>query len=117
MYKQEPNSKNCMQCAVAYMFGLKMEEVPNFVDAPSAEEAWDCFLEFIKTQGHYAVLKAGNHQFEGDYLASGVTKRGTHHMVVMNDGRLVHDPHPDNTGLSKVEAVWLIARNATPLTS
>ena len=81
-YKQKPGSKNCMQCAVAYMFGLKVEEVPNFAEAPSVEEAWDSYLEFVKAQGCYAAFLPGNHEYEGDYLASGKTSRGTSRVVV-----------------------------------
>ena len=33
-------------------------------------------------------------------------------MVVMNDGNLVHDPHPSNAGLSDVQCIWLVTRRA-----
>ena len=35
-------------------------------------------------------------------------------MVVMNDGKLVHDPHPSNAGLGEVQCVWLLAKKAGP---
>lgn len=42
------------------------------------------------------------------YLASGISPRGVHHMVVMKDGKLVHDPHPSKAGIGEVEHLWLI---------
>ena len=30
----------------------------------------------------------------------------------MTGGRLVHDPHPSNAGLSDVQCVWLLARRS-----
>ena len=33
-------------------------------------------------------------------------------MVVMRSGELLHDPHPDNSGLKSIQVVWLITRRA-----
>ena len=109
-YKQALRSKNCMQCCVSYMLGLPLESVPNFATAGG----WDRFASFAESQGYAAVMLPGNHEFEADYLASGTTERGTPHMVVMNDGKLVHDPHPSNAGLVEVQCVWLLTKKATP---
>ena len=109
-YKQAVGSKNCMQCCVSYMLGLPLESVPNFATAGG----WDRFASFAESQGYAAVMLPGNHEFEADYLASGATERGTPHMVVMNDGKLVHDPHPSNAGLVEVQSVWLLTKKATP---
>jgi len=91
------------------MLGLPLEKVPHFVH----ESGWDDFSTFAYEQGYSAVMLPGNYEFEADYLASGTTARGTSHMVVMNDGNLIHDPHPSSAGLAKVECVWLLARRAT----
>ena len=109
-YKQALGSKNCMQCCVSYMLGLPLESVPEFATAGG----WDRFASFAESQGYAAVMLPGNREFEADYLASGTTARGTSHMVGMNDGKLVHDPHPSNAGLVEVQCVWLLAKKATP---
>jgi len=111
-HKQAVGSKNCMQCCVSYMMGLPLENVPDF----ATDGGWERFSDFAETQGYAAVMLPGNHEFEADYLASGTTERGTPHMVVMNDGKLVHDPHPSNAGLVEVQCVWLLAKRATPRT-
>ena len=110
IYKQDAGSKNCMQCAAAYMLGLPLAEVPDFVQAGS--EAWEAFYEFFAARGFTAEMFPPNVEIEGDYLASGDTARGTSHMVVMRGGNLLHDPHPSNAGLTAVRVVWLIARRA-----
>ena len=109
-YKQALGSKNCMQCCVSYMLGLPLESVPDF----ATDGGWELFSEFVEAKGYAAVMLPGNREFEADYLASGVTERGTSHMVVMNDGKLVHDPHPSNAGLVDVQCVWLLAKRASP---
>lgn len=109
-HKQAVGSKNCMQCCVSYMLGLPLESVPDF----ATDGGWELFSEFVESKGYAAVMLPGNHEFEADYLASGTTERGTSHMVVMNDGKLVHDPHPSNAGLVEVQCVWLLAKRATP---
>lgn len=112
IYKQEAGSKNCMQCAAAYMLGLPLAEVPDFVQAGS--EAWEAFYQFFEARGFTAEMFPPNVQIEGDYIASGQTERGTSHMVVMRGGELLHDPHPSNAGLTAIQVVWLIARRAGP---
>ncbi|MDX9956482.1 MAG: hypothetical protein RBT75_20465, partial [Anaerolineae bacterium] len=80
----------------------------------ATDGGWERFSEFVESKGYAAVMFPGSCEFEADYLASGTTERGTSHMVVMNDGKPVHDPHPSNAGLVEVQCVWLLAKRATP---
>ena len=109
-HKQLDGSKNCMQCAAAYMLGLPLADVPDFEQAGS--EAWEAFYEFFAERGFTAEMLPPTMEFDGDYLASGETERGTSHMVVMRGGNLLHDPHPSATGLTRIQVKWLIARKA-----
>lgn len=111
-YKQAPGSKNCMQSAVAYMLGLPIEAVPDFEKA--GPHAWDLFEQFFDERGFSAEMFPPTVEIAGDYLASGSTGRGTSHMVVMRGGKLLHDPHPSNAGLTSLQVVWVIARKAGP---
>jgi hypothetical protein len=111
-YKQAEGSKNCMQCAAAYMLGLPVAAVPDFEKAGA--DAWESFEAFFAGRGFTAEMFPPTVEIVGDYLASGDTARGTSHMVVMRAGELLHDPHPSNAGLKSVQAVWLIARMAGP---
>ena len=114
-YKQAEGSKNCMQCAAAYMLGLPLAEVPDFEQA--GPQAWESFYEFFEGHGFTAEMFPPSVEIEGDYLASGDTERGTSHMVVMRGGKLLHDPHPSNAGLKSVQVVWLIARRSVCITA
>ena len=109
-HKPAEGSKNCMQCAAAYMLGLPLDAVPDFEQA--GPEAWEAFYAFFAWHGYTAEMFPPSVEIDGDYLASGQTTRGTSHMVVMRGGQLLHDPHPSNAGLTAVQVVWLIARKA-----
>ena len=114
-YKQGDGSKNCMQCAVAYMLGLPVEAIPDFEREHSPQRtAWERMEEFFESHGYTVEMFPPNVEITGDYLASGTTSRGTSHMVVMRGGELLHDPHPSNAGLQSIQVAWLIARRAGP---
>jgi hypothetical protein len=109
-YKQAPGSKNCMQCAAAYMLGLPLSAVPDF--EKEGADAWESFYSFFASCGFTVEMLPPTLEIDGDYLASGETARGTSHMVVMRGKELLHDPHPDNTGLKSIQVVWLVTRKA-----
>ncbi len=114
-YKQAEGSKNCMQCAVAYMLGLPVSATPDFEREHSPRRtAWEVMEQFFEAHGCTAEMFPPNVEITGDYLASGTTARGTSHMVVMRGGALLHDPHPSSAGLANIQVVWLIARRAGP---
>lgn len=109
LYKQELGSGNCMQCAVAYLLRLPVEEVPDFTQADGVTECWDMFDDFFLLKDKMIVMYPPEKTSEAEYLASGTTSRGTSHMVVMRDGKLVFDPHPSNEGLTSIQCVWIPA--------
>lgn len=112
-YKQAIGSTNCMQCAVAYMLGVPVRDVPDFSTRATALQAWEDFDGFIASRGFSSVILPPGFCPEADYLASGSTERGTKHIVVMNDGQLVFDPHPSNAGLSSIDCIRLLAKTGS----
>lgn len=112
-HKQVDGAKNCMQCAVAYMLDLPVEETPDFEREHSPQRtAWEIMDDVFAAHGCTVEMLPPTVEITGDYLASGTTERGTSHMVVMRGGKLLHDPHPSNAGLQSIQVVWLIARKA-----
>lgn len=101
----EDTRGNCMQAAVASILGLPLTDVPHFAADP-ARTAHYGFLKFLESHGFDVVRDDFHRSFDGYYLACGPTARGTHHMVVMRDGKLAHDPHPSRAGLHKIEFVY-----------
>jgi hypothetical protein len=101
----EATRGNCMQAAVAGILGLPMREVPHFAARPD-RAAHLGLINFAASYGFDLVRDDCHKHFQGFYLGCGPTERGTHHMVVMRDGALFHDPHPSRAGLLKVEFVY-----------
>lgn len=100
---------NCMQAAVASLLGLSLEAVPNFAE----EGWWTAIFAFMAARGlHLQDLNnTGGARYDhqaGLYLAFGPSPRGVSHVVVMRDGRMIHDPHPSRAGLLDIEGVYLI---------
>lgn len=92
---------SCYQAAVAALMDLPLEEVPNFIEY--ADDVWySIFCDFIRDKGFeyawsYEVPK-------GYSIGSGISPRARKdkkitHAVICFDGEIVHDVHPDRTGL------------------
>jgi len=97
---------NCMQAAVASLFGLPLSEVPHF--AADGDRAHLGLMNFAQSYGFDLTCEPHAKSREGLYLACGPTERGTSHMVVYRDGNLWHDPHPSRAGLTSVDFVYII---------
>jgi len=106
---EDPNKGNCTEAAVASILGLQLSEVPRFhQEGGDAVDFWSAFEDFLTGRGLYVLREEGNFVPECMYLASGPSKRGCKHMVVMQDGKLVHDPHPSRAGLLSVDFIHLL---------
>lgn len=109
---------NCLQAAVASLFELELDEVPNFAAAKGpvdhrGAQAWWCALEDFGRKRGYLVLCFAE-PIEGLYgIMSGDSPRGNWaHSVVAEGSTMIHDPHPDNTGvLSPSDWIYFIQRD------
>lgn len=104
---------NCFAACVASVLELPLEGMPNFCGGPDiTEDSWcprfrawlaerglGCaFLGYSPEHGIAAVVGAGAYVIVG-----GDSPRGNFlHQVVYRGDELVHDPHPDRTGLLKI---------------
>ena len=97
---------NCLKTAIACVLDADPEQIPDFL-APEIAD-WDVAL-YVWSQKmnvtYMSYLEDPAHSFP--YRAFGYTPRNTYHAVVYQEGRLLHDVHPDNTGL--VSANFFIA--------
>lgn len=99
---------NCTEAAVATLLGLRLDEVPEFPRENPAVH-WDAIDAFFASRGLELVSMAPDDTlFGGLHLASGLSARGVHHMVVMQNGAVVHDPHPSRAGLLDVRRVYIV---------
>lgn len=105
----EEQRGNCLQAVIASLLDLPLDEVPHFVkehvDSGGQLHWWDQMWKWLAARG-WAIHAAGldTHRTE-NLMASGPSPRGNgiHHVVIYRDGEMVHDPHPDRSGILSVE--------------
>ena len=105
---------NCLQAALASLFDLPLDSVPHFV-AYSDAQWWAEFNAWLGSRFGLFIVSITREQVpyldqRGYYIQYGNSPRGFPHVVIAKDGEMVHDPHPDGTGLVKVEGEYVIAR-------
>lgn len=107
---------NCVQACIATLLGApKLEDVPNFLwssesktSRRSSFEFWEAIDDYLTEKGLVRLMMGNNYYPECHYLVSGKTERGSYHMVVMFENKLVHDPHPSRAGLIQRDITHLI---------
>ena len=112
----EPGNKNggnCAEAAVASILGITLIDVPDFrINGADAEAYWSTFKRFIRSYGYYPYMvptnKGSQLTLPVMYLASGPSSRGCKHMVVMQVGNLLHDPHPSNEGILSIDVIHIL---------
>lgn len=105
----EEQRGNCLQAVIASLLELPLDEVPHFVqdhvDTDGHRDWWESTLAFARSHGWniHATLPVtdypGEHMFVSGPSPRGVDGDGLWHVVIYRDGEMVHDPHPDRTGL------------------
>lgn len=103
---------NCTQAAIAGFFDLPLESVPDFNLLYGGEPGvfWREVEAFFRARGFQLYFGSATFQHGGMYLAGGPTERtsehGGTHMVVMQAGELLHDPHPSGLGLTSIDMTY-----------
>lgn len=104
---------NCLQAAVATIFEIGLDSVPHFVQFHG--DWWDMFVSWL--DDHYGMYpfsfdynKGIHAEVKGYYLVTGMSKRGYPHTVVYQDGVMIHDPHPDNSGIISPESICVFVQ-------
>jgi len=104
------SESDCLEACVASVLELDLSQIPNFF---AGDEDWFVNLEKFLAEFDLQPLRldAGETRDHwtpsGYHLIWGTTRRSTFHSVVGWAGEMVHDPHPDRTGLLADE-VWMV---------
>jgi hypothetical protein len=104
---------DCVRAVTASILELERENVPHFVKLKPGHEWYDDWEKFMQDHGVNPILITGPWEKTPIplryYLASGPAERGCKHIVIMFNGKVVHDPHPSRAGLTEIEAIWILA--------
>jgi hypothetical protein len=114
---------NCFATCVACLLDLAVEDVPNFV---TGEDWWEDFQKWLEEKNLFAieidceVQHMRNLPLGQLAILTGEANRGLLHCVIAAyDGvdkngymqwRFIHDPHPDDTYIKKIEYICFIVR-------
>lgn len=102
-----PNSfGNCFSAVIACIMGKdSAEDVIQIQDYYDDEKvnSWIWVLrDWLKKHG-YIWYDLKGHLMTGEYyLVTGKTERNTVHICIYKNGKLYHDPHPSNKGLTEI---------------
>lgn len=103
---------DCWRAATASVLELPIEDVPDFEEL-SHREAWHEYIKILGKNGYglYSVYVEAEKEhpvmLEGEceyYFMIGPSPRDPNltHQCIGHKGKLVHDPHPDKTGLKSL---------------
>lgn len=99
---------NCMQACIASLLELPLEEVPHF---PIHGQ----FLALERYLRQFDIQPVGFpvatiRPYGVYYIGTGMSKRGRRHAVVCKNLLVVHDPHPDDTGIDDPDIDYFFFR-------
>ena len=108
---------NCFEACLASIFEMDLKDIPNF----HGKNWFVDFLEWLKIKGYtsygtFIIEDIENYSggVDGYFIVAGESPRGKHinggHAVVYKNGKLVHDPHPDGTGVISIKYIMSIEK-------
>ncbi len=108
------NKGNCFQAALASLFELKLEEVPDFCNEYdlASEEWYRQFVKWLRIRGYTSLPVNVDNLDRPNYkdcylLVTGRNKDGVNHCVIYKNGQIVHNPNRNGSGI-KPETIDLI---------
>lgn len=108
---------DCYRTVIGCLVDVPPDKVPHFsvVNGPetTGDEAWGACKEFLKEYGlisiYVQLLEVDGVQAALDRTAflwpgiillfNGTSRNGTNHVVIVKDGKIIHDPSPYETGI------------------
>lgn len=105
---------NCMSACLASLLHLDIAHVPNFFDiSTNDDEWWEAVRSWLSGHGWGIIsINLGDafppEKLNGYQIIFGRSKRKHNHATIWLNGEMVHDPHPDKTGLETIEGCDLL---------
>lgn len=102
LYIPNTSRGNCFPSVIACIMDLDSPEDVIQIQELYHDEDWPTILTTWISERGWDLGSLREHQFNDEfYLVSGKSPRGDdrRHVCIYQNGKLYHDPHPDNTGL------------------
>lgn len=95
---------NCFPTVLACLMGLDdPEKVFQVQEHYDGDDWMDKLYEWLLNEGWEYDWEDGHFDDDRIYMVSGDTERGVCHVVLYQNGKLWHDPHPSGAGLISEE--------------
>jgi len=111
---------DCWRASVASILELPIEEIPPFEDLPIREaqgeyvkvlgrNGYGLYSMYVEAGEEHPVMLKGEHEY---YFMLGPSPRfsDADHICVGHKGKMVHDPHPDRTGLKSLRLIEILVK-------
>jgi hypothetical protein len=105
----DPENGDCFRACVCSILELDPATVPNFCSY-SVDQWWGRFIDWAKSSGYALYWGTYPPMHVEYYIVSGKSPRYPNrlHSVVWHNYEMVHDPHPDGTGIKSItDYIWL----------
>ena len=98
---------NCFQAALASLFELKLEDVPDFCniyETEDSEEWYEKFVEWLRMKGYSSLPVKADDLARPNYkdcflLVTGKNAKGVNHCVIYLNGKITHNPNKKCKGI------------------
>lgn len=103
-----PVRGNCWRACIASLIEIDIDDMPTFEDM---EDQWLVKTRsWLRTQGFEMHVLSKQLVPKGLAIASGTSPRHsqTGHSIIVYEGELYHDPHPDRTGILDLDYYYQI---------
>lgn len=104
---------NCWQTVIASVLDLPLESVPHFVDIDEqgGENWWSHTARWLGERGYAMYGSLKDIDTDEYQLVTGKSPRGNfYHVVVYQNGNMIHDPHPSNDGILSEDSFVVIRK-------
>ena len=111
---------NCFNTCIASILETEIEEIPSKIES----EDWWSYIDrlnvFLKDNYYVFLLYAeypdwaeyiADNYEDSIYIACGKAKRGFEHAVIYKGNSMIHDPHPDNSGIESISYAYIFLKS------
>jgi len=110
MFYNKDGVGNCFEACLASILEIELCEIPMFHEGEWFKRLWEWLqVKNLTYQGMLSRADVFQYKIgiDGYFIVAGESPRGLlirgGHAVVFKDGKIVHDPHPNNNGILNIK--------------